>query len=121
MNDCGIICATIAAHDYNLMSASIAAFESSQGYSRFTPDDIIEIMRTSEFAEQGCFPIRGMKLWKHSSDEREIFCCFPVRGMFPYHIKANGNELASSMDSFFFVPMKFCFDQIMHAYVNMRI
>jgi len=47
-NDNGIICATIAAHDYNLMFAS----KSSQGYSRFTPDDIIEIMRTSEFAEQ---------------------------------------------------------------------
>lgn len=42
-NDNGIICATIAAHDYNLMSAS----KSSQGYSRFTPDDIIEIMRSS--------------------------------------------------------------------------
>lgn len=46
-NDYGIICTAIAAHDYNLMSASIAAFESSQGYSRFTPDDIIEIMRSS--------------------------------------------------------------------------
>lgn len=52
MNDSDIICVAIAAHDYNLMSASIAAFESSQESSCFTPDDIIEIMRASEFAEQ---------------------------------------------------------------------